>query len=62
VFEITTMKLTKPWTGKKDNLPSPAKKEQHKDRKSKEELVHRWQEDDWEIQLEEFNASQQIQE
>lgn len=28
------MKMTKPWTGKKDNLPSQTKKEQHKQRKS----------------------------
>jgi len=56
------MKMTKPYTGKKDNLPSHSKKEQHQDRKSKEELVHRWQENDWELQLEEFNASKSFQE
>jgi len=50
------MKMTKPWTGKKDNLPSSTKKEHHKERKSKEELVHRWQEYDWELQLEDFTC------
>lgn len=54
------MKMTKPWTGKKNNLPSSTKKEQHKERKTKEELVHRWQEDDWENQLKEYSANQSL--
>lgn len=56
------MKLTKPWTGKKDNLPSPVKKEQHLERKSKRELQHHFEDDDWNKQLQEYYASQQIQE
>ena len=58
------MKMMKPWTGKKDNLPSFAKKEQHQDRKTKEELVHQWQEADWDSQYEEYleYASQSFQE
>ena len=58
------MKMMKPWTGKKDNLPSFSKKEQHVNRKTKEDLVHRWQNDDWEKQYKEYllHASKQIQE
>lgn len=56
------MKQTKPWTGKKDNLPSTSKKEQHKERKIKREVQHHIIDDDWNQQLQEFYASQQIQE
>lgn len=56
--------MTKPWTGKKDNLPSVAKKEQHQNRKTKEELVHRWQEHDWQLQYKDYliDADQPFQE
>lgn len=57
--------MTKPWTGKKDSLPSYTKKEQHKNRKTYEHLIHLWQEDDWEQQLRDYknkNADQPIQE
>lgn len=47
------VKMTRPWTGKKSETP-PVKKEKHLDRKTKEELVHRWQEDDWRVQVKEF--------
>lgn len=56
------MKSMKPWTGKKDNLPSPVKKEQHLERKSKRELQHHFEDDDWNKQLQEYYASQQVQE
>ncbi len=56
------MKSMKPWTGKKDNLPSPGKKEQHLERKSKRELQHHFEDDDWNKQLQEYYASQQVQE
>ena len=49
------VKMTRPWTGKKSSLPSPVKKEQHLNRKTKEELIHRWQEEDWDKQLREYN-------
>lgn len=41
------------WTGKKCPT-NPVKKEQHENRKTKEELVHRWQEDDWQKQIKEY--------
>ena len=47
------VKMTRPWTGKKSETP-PVKKEKHLDRKTKEELEHRWQNDDWEKQLKEY--------
>lgn len=58
------MKMTRPWTGKKDNLLHQIKKEQHKNRKTKDELEHRWENDDWDIQLQEFliDANKSIQE
>lgn len=57
------VKMTKTWTGKKDSLPSSDKKEQHLNRKTKQELVHRWDEQDWEQQLKDFKyATQSIQE
>lgn len=47
------MKMTKNHTGKKSPT-NPVKKEQHKDRKTKEELEHRWENDDWNKQLQEY--------
>lgn len=47
------MKPTKNWTGKKSPT-NPVKKEQHKDRKTKEELEHRWENDDWNKQLQDY--------
>ena len=52
------IKEIKSWVGKKAPT-NPIKKEQHQDRKSKEELEHRWENDDWNKQLQEYlNASQ----
>ena len=52
------MKMKQNWTGKKAPT-NPTKKEQHQNRKSKEELEHRWENDDWDKQLKEYlNASQ----
>lgn len=47
------VKMTRPWTGKKSET-LPVKKEKHLDRKTKEELEHRWQNDDWNKQLQEY--------
>lgn len=47
------MKTQKNYTGKKSPT-NPVKKEQHKDRKTKEELEHRWENDDWQKQLKEY--------
>lgn len=50
-----TVKMTKKseYTGKKEPT-NPSKKEQHTNRKTKEQIVHRWQNDDWETQVKEF--------
>ena len=48
------MKMTKPWTGKKDNLPSSTKKEHHKERKTLTQLLHSIEDKDWEQQLKEY--------
>lgn len=57
------VKVTKTWTGKKSPT-NPDKKEQHQHNKSKHELVHHWQETDWEIQYMDFleHEYKQIQE
>ena len=56
------MKMTKPYTGKKDNLPSFTKKEHHKERKTLTRLLHNIEDKDWEQQLKDYirNANQQI--
>jgi len=56
-------KMLKTWTGKKSPT-NPERKEQHQDRKTKEELVHQWQEADWDSQYEEYldYASESFQE
>lgn len=47
------MQIPKKWVGKK-NPTNPIKKEQHQNNKSKHELVHQWQEQDWDKQLKEY--------
>lgn len=56
--------MTKPWTGKKNNLPSTVKKELHKERKTLAQIRHLIEDEDWEQQLQDFiiNADKQIQE
>jgi hypothetical protein len=53
--------MQKEWTGKKSPT-NPNKKEQHQNRKTKEELVHRWQNDDWKNQYKDYinNASKPL--
>lgn len=52
--------MKKTLTGKKSPT-NPIKKEQHLNRKSKEELEHRWENDDWNKQLQEYlNANQSL--
>ena len=48
------VKVTKPWSGKKDNLPNPDKKEQHLVRKTKKTILHHIEDQDWEEQLKEY--------
>lgn len=57
------MKLPKMWVNKKSPT-NPEKQEQHKNRKTKDELIHRWENDDWEKQYKEYlkNASKPLQE
>lgn len=47
-------KMTRTWTGKKNSLPSTTKKELHKNRKTKEEINHRWETNDWNNQIKDF--------
>lgn len=48
------MLLLKDKTLRKKQPTNPTKKEQHQNNKSKHELVHQWQEQDWEIQRKEY--------
>lgn len=41
------------WVHKKSPT-NPEKQEQHKSRKSKDELIHRWENDDWQKQYQDF--------
>ena len=47
------MKLPKMWVNKKSPT-NPEKQEQHKNRKSKDELIHRWENDDWQKQYKDY--------
>ena len=47
------MKLPKNWVNKKSPT-NPEKQEQHKNRKTKDELVHRWENEDWEKQYKDY--------
>ncbi len=47
------IKITYPYTGKKSPT-NPEKQEQHKSRKSKDEIIHRWENDDWKKQLKDY--------
>ena len=47
------IKITYPYTGKKSPT-NPEKQEQHKNRKTKDELIHRWENDDWKKQLKDY--------
>lgn len=57
------MKLPKMWVNKKSPT-NPDKQEQHKNRKSKDELIHRWENEDWKNQYKDYleNADSEIQE
>lgn len=61
-FYNIMVKMTRPWSGKKDNLPSPKKKEQHSERKTIKQVLHELEKQDWEQQLKEYknNASKPI--
>ena len=51
------VKMTKPWTGKKDSLGNPDKKQQHKERKLKKSLLHNIKHEDWTQQLKEYKKN-----
>ena len=57
------MKLPKMWVNKKSPT-NPDKQEQHKNRKSKDELIHRWENEEWKKQYKDYleNADSEIQE
>lgn len=48
------VKMTRPWTGKKD-ATSPQLKEAHKERKVKKELVNTLKEQEWNKQVKEYD-------
>lgn len=50
-------KMTRPWTGKKNSLPNPVRKEQHLSRKNKRHIMYVQEELDWELELKEYNAN-----
>lgn len=56
------VKMTRPWSGKKDNLPDTTKKEQHKQRKVAKLRLIELLDEEWEQQLKEYNASKSFQE
>lgn len=56
-----TVKVTKPYTGKKSPT-NPEHKEAHQNRKAKKEILHHIHDDDWEQQLKEYYATTTIQE
>ena len=48
------MKMSRPWTGKKDTLPDTTKKEVHQERKTKKQIINHLEEEDWEQELKEY--------
>lgn len=48
------MLFLKDRTLRKKSPTNPDKKEQHTSRKSKDELIHRWEKDDWEKQYKDY--------
>ena len=52
------MKMNRPWTGKKSET-DPVKKETHKERKNKKEILHSLEVLDWELQLKEYKYENQ---
>lgn len=54
-------KMTRPWTGKKNSLPNPKRKEQHEFRKNKRHQVYLQEEQDWKLQVKEYNAGTTVQ-
>lgn len=55
-----TIKVSKPWSGKKDSLPDPNKKEVHLERKTKKQLQHHIEEMDWKKELKEYKYGNNI--
>ena len=56
------MKMTRPWTGKKDSQPDQTKKELHKQRKETKLRLKEICDEEWEQQLKDFYASKSFQE
>ena len=55
-------KMSRPWTGKKNSIANPQRKEQHSNRKNKKHLLYVQEEKEWSIEVKEYNAIKQIQE
>ena len=49
------MRVSRPWTGKSNNLPNDKKKEAHKNRKCKKIRLYEIKEKDFDIQIREYN-------
>ncbi len=54
VSEDFMVKMTKPWTGKKD-ATNPQLKEAHKERKVKKELINTIKQKEWEKQVRDYD-------
>ena len=51
---MTKIVMTRPWSGKKDNLPDQTKKEQHQQRKVKKAILRELDDLEWEQQLKDY--------
>ena len=47
------VKIPKKWVGKK-NETDPSKKQQHQDRKTKQEVLHKIEDHEWDQQVKEY--------
>ena len=52
---LKMMRVSRPWTGKSNNLPNDKKKEAHKNRKCKKIRLYEIKEKDFDIQIREYN-------
>ena len=54
------VKVSKTWTGKKNSLPDTTKKETHKERKTKKQILNHLEEEDWEQELKEYRYENKL--
>lgn len=53
-------KMNRPWTGKKNSIANPQRKEQHSNRKNKKHLLYLQEEREWELQVKDFHIDEEI--